>query len=682
MVVCLQRLSYPQKMGTATTDNNIDILTVSHNKYFIKRITLKKILNISLIAIIIAATCLSFPSRGASSQTRLRSDILRTGWTVVYVDSEELTAENGAASNAIDGNPSTYWITQWLGSSPGHPHEIQIDLGQLYLIDSFKYLPRQDSKSDGTTGEYEIYVSADRNNWGSPVAAGTFASNKLEKTVNFIKRGRFVRFRSLTEINNQPWTSAAEINLTGQPIASGSEFQITIDHTAHQTFGLYYPVTYIFQIPNGLNELKAQFRYDNAASWQTLSEKSTSDSFNGIDAIRFDYPNHRAYFSLRFSNATDDIFIRMLNGTTEVPLSYVGIPLYYDNRTAAVTVSLDDWNAPTLVMDTANQVLIDAQIHYTGSIVTGSKSTSDWANIQGWYDLGYLEPGSHSRDHPCYENEYLEQGGYTYQIAGSRDDILNNLVLRHEYVPAFILPCGGEWPQVRQAMVDAHYIVDRGASPFQDTFSDWQSDGAYQMMLYSYSTQVWQVPVTPEMRDAANATFDDAYKSHKIYNLMDNPAQGFWDVNSYLRQHIDHIKNHPDVWYASLGELYLYHFVQGRGLVDAIPFAPDVEGLATFTGELNENMVSLHWTTTSESGLTGFNLYRSEIKTNTFTQLNSSLISAQYFPSGGSYHFSDTVTSGRSYLYWLELVKPSGKSMYGPVSINTKFIYQMPMIRR
>ena len=128
------------------------------------------------------------------------------------MDSQEINAENGAASNAIDGDPCTYWITQWSGSSPAHPHEIQIDLGQLYLIDSFRYLPRQDSKFDGTTGEFEIYVSADRNNWGSPVAAGTFANNKLEKTVNFIKRGRFVRFRSLTEINGKPWTSAAEIN--------------------------------------------------------------------------------------------------------------------------------------------------------------------------------------------------------------------------------------------------------------------------------------------------------------------------------------------------------------------------------------------------------------------------------------------------------------------------------------
>ena len=244
-----------------------------------------------------------------------------------------------------------------------------------------------------------------------------------------------------------------------------------------------------------------------------------------------------------------------------------------------------------------------------------------------------------------------------------------------------ILPCGGEWPQVRQAMVNAHYIVDRGASPFQDTFSDWKADGAYQMMLYSYSTQDWTDQGTAALRDAANATYDDAYNSRKIYNLMDNPARGLWAVNSYLRQHIDHIKNHPDVWYVAFGEMYLYHFVQERGLVDAIPFAPDVEGLASFTGELNENMVSLNWSTTSEMGLYGFNIYRLENKTNIFQQLNGSLISAQNI-MGGSYHFSDTVTSGRTYLYWLELVKLSGKQMYGPVQINTKFLIQLPMIRR
>ena len=30
-----------------------------------------------------------------------------------------------------------------------------------------------------------------------------------------------------------------------------TQFQVVIDHADHQRFGLYYPVTYMFQIPAG-----------------------------------------------------------------------------------------------------------------------------------------------------------------------------------------------------------------------------------------------------------------------------------------------------------------------------------------------------------------------------------------------------------------------------------------------
>jgi hypothetical protein len=40
---------------------------------------------------------------------------------------------------------------------------------------------------------------------------------------------------------------------------SGAEFQIAVDATAHQRFGLYYPVTYRFQIPAGSSGLTAQY---------------------------------------------------------------------------------------------------------------------------------------------------------------------------------------------------------------------------------------------------------------------------------------------------------------------------------------------------------------------------------------------------------------------------------------
>ncbi|MFE1902289.1 discoidin domain-containing protein [Streptomyces gardneri] len=143
----------------------------------------------------------------------------RTGWTVAYTDSEEVAAENARAANVLDGTMGTFWHTRWSNVSPAPacPHEIQLDMKASHAVSGFSYLPRQDSYTYGTVGRYEFYVSADGATWGSPVATGTFASDKTLKTVNFpVTSGRYVRFRALSEINGNPWTSCAELNVIGE----------------------------------------------------------------------------------------------------------------------------------------------------------------------------------------------------------------------------------------------------------------------------------------------------------------------------------------------------------------------------------------------------------------------------------------------------------------------------------
>ena len=56
--------------------------------------------------------------------------------------------------------------------------------------------------------------------WGSPVASGTWADNKTEKSVLFpAVTARYVRLTASTEASNRgPWSSAAEMNL----VAAGS----------------------------------------------------------------------------------------------------------------------------------------------------------------------------------------------------------------------------------------------------------------------------------------------------------------------------------------------------------------------------------------------------------------------------------------------------------------------------
>ena len=151
-----------------------------------------------------------------SSQLSFATVISKTGWTLKYVDSQEIVGENGAAINAFDGNITTIWHTQWLTASPPLPHEIQIDLNQIYYITGFRYLARQTGIS-GKIGQYEFYASIDGIDWGTPIAIGTFTTDIAEEERLFAyKRGRYVRLKALTEVNGSPYyTAIAEISVIG-----------------------------------------------------------------------------------------------------------------------------------------------------------------------------------------------------------------------------------------------------------------------------------------------------------------------------------------------------------------------------------------------------------------------------------------------------------------------------------
>jgi F5/8 type C domain len=161
------------------------------------------------------------------SVTNFTSVISHKNWLVVFADSQETSCFNGAASNAIDGNNHTFWQTQFCAASPAVPHEIQINLGGTYTMTAFQYLPRQDGNACGWIKDYEFYVSADGLNWGTPVASGTFdysgyaaicpgpgAGGPPAFQVAFpAKSGKYIRLRALSEINGNPWTTVAEINV-------------------------------------------------------------------------------------------------------------------------------------------------------------------------------------------------------------------------------------------------------------------------------------------------------------------------------------------------------------------------------------------------------------------------------------------------------------------------------------
>lgn len=87
-------------------------------------------------------------------------DVPREKVHVVYADSEELTGDDGGATNAIDNQPTTFWHSEWKAKQPLHPHALVLDLGAEHTLSGFRYLPRAGSGGEGgRIKRYRAFVS-------------------------------------------------------------------------------------------------------------------------------------------------------------------------------------------------------------------------------------------------------------------------------------------------------------------------------------------------------------------------------------------------------------------------------------------------------------------------------------------------------------------------------------------
>ena len=141
--------------------------------------------------------------------------INKSSWKLVSVDSQHGGNE---AAKAFDGNNSTFWHTEYSGSEPRCPHTLVVDMGTTYRVTAFTYLARQDGNSNGMVKAYEIYLSNDGKTWGTAVATGEFKNTTALQTATLKKAtaGRYLKLVAKSEINNNAWTSAAEIGIQAQ----------------------------------------------------------------------------------------------------------------------------------------------------------------------------------------------------------------------------------------------------------------------------------------------------------------------------------------------------------------------------------------------------------------------------------------------------------------------------------
>ena len=150
----------------------------------------------------------------------------KSSWKVVSVDSYQGGNE---ARLAIDGNTSTFWHTAWGTNEPKHPHTIVIDMAIDYKVTAITYLSRQDGNANGMVKSYEVYLSTDGTTWGTAVVSGSFQNTTTQQVAKLksATTARYMKFVAKSEVNNNAWTSAAEIGIETETVpASVSAVQI------------------------------------------------------------------------------------------------------------------------------------------------------------------------------------------------------------------------------------------------------------------------------------------------------------------------------------------------------------------------------------------------------------------------------------------------------------------------
>jgi hypothetical protein len=465
-------------------------------------------------------------------------------------------------------------------------------------------------------------------------------------------------------------------------ITSENEFIVNIDHTLHLQYGCMYPMTYQLDIPSGLSGLLAQRKYSSGDSWSPLQEKTSADTFNAIEAVRFDYTNNRAYVSAAFSPTSDYLFIRIMNGSNPITLTFSGISKYYDNRVAAVTVSADDYSSSDYVYNSIPlyppllDIFRSYKLYVTVGIVTSYTDSNGWLVMQQQLDTGYVEAASHSRIHGF--TPYADPIG---EVVGSHNDILANLTLpelfrsgSQGYVYTWIAPHGYDDTTVERLVGVAGYLVSRlytgiPKDPIRENIYGDSTFAAWDAQRNHF------VPFWPSLEIGApdwgggdtsltslNGFFDAVIACGGIYHFMWHPQVIFADRDSwYFRNHLEHISQRKNIWYVNLGHLYLYHLLQ---ISDGVL---PVE-LSEFTASSLGTSIELKWTTATEVNNYGFEVEQRIIRDQSQGSMNWKKIG---FVKGAgtsnikhTYNYLDSKLQSGRYAYRLKQIDNDGAFKY------------------
>lgn len=444
---------------------------------------------------------------------------------------------------------------------------------------------------------------------------------------------------------------------------SQNEYEISCDPQAHIDYGFSFPLTYKFLIPQNSTSIIVKKKYSVNEEWIDIS-KVTEDYYNHHEIFRVDETNNHLYVSVGFSNISDSIYLKATNSSGEIiNLEFIEVTKYYDNRDAAMTASADDmasWSQTKF--QTTIEIFLGYNLYLTLGMNTNGMNSSTYAFVQNYINTGFIEAGSHTRSHPGW----AAYGDYDFEITGCKNDIINNLNMpelyrngNYEYVYSFIAP-NGYFDEIIDSLVGQNkMLVNRlYHDDFFDGFSEWNSES--ETFIPFTVTRAFDPPRselgwgigTNNVTDL-NGKFDEVIEKGGVYHLMCHPNVMEWD-KGYPWAHLEHISNRENIWYVSLGHLYLYHLAQTNYVNSNIVNVAENENVPTsitlqqnYPNPFNpETTIEYSIPTQAKVNLTVFNLLGQQVKT---------LVNEIRNPGNHSIKFNAENLNSGMYIYRLQV---------------------------
>lgn len=133
-------------------------------------------------------------------------DYDKSAWKIVDFSSEEKNGEgpnNGRAIFTIDGDINTFWHSQWKGASPGPPHHVTIDMGEVKTLHGVNVTARQVEGSSGKPERMKIQVSLDNVTWkdAADLQLAVTVSQQKKWLTEFVD-ARYVKFIIVSAYNS------------------------------------------------------------------------------------------------------------------------------------------------------------------------------------------------------------------------------------------------------------------------------------------------------------------------------------------------------------------------------------------------------------------------------------------------------------------------------------------------